>query len=186
MIIGLAGPAGAGKNAVATILTRNFGYKQASFAEPVRVEVHRMLRGIVPPSLRQSKSYWRIRIVLAICRIIRQTDPWKKPTPKLIRKLLQWDGTDYRRAENPDHWVNQAPKDDNTVFCDVRFRNEFAPCDQVWYVYRPEAEAKRSNHISEQQIKPEDCHVLIYNDGSLVELDEQVLMLHGDRVSRAA
>jgi hypothetical protein len=61
---------------------------------------------------------------------------WSKPYPEEIRRLLQWWGTDLRRAEDPNYWVEkgiqaardllQVPvmEDAVPVFTDVRFPNE--------------------------------------------------------------
>jgi len=72
---------------------------------------------------------------------------WNKPYPPEIRALLQWWGTELRRDQNPDYWVNYAfdelakwsetVKEVNRkynaellyepyawVFTDVRFANE--------------------------------------------------------------
>jgi hypothetical protein len=51
-------------------------------------------------------------------------------------KLLQWWGTEYRRAQDPDYWVKKAfvsiPTDiDIAIFTDVRFRNEVAAIKAV-------------------------------------------------------
>jgi hypothetical protein len=55
-----------------------------------------------------------------------------KPYTELERKLQQWWGTDYRRANDPDYWVRRAELQANgvevqgyiPVFTDVRFHNE--------------------------------------------------------------
>lgn len=60
------------------------------------------------------------------------TETPTKPYTELERKLFQWWGTDYRRAQDPDYWVTvaeeQAIRIDaagfTPVFTDVRFPNE--------------------------------------------------------------
>lgn len=57
---------------------------------------------------------------------------WDKPLPDSVRRLLQWWGTEYRRAENKNYWVNlaegaavrTASQGGTPVFTDVRFPNE--------------------------------------------------------------
>ena len=57
---------------------------------------------------------------------------WRKPYSPEIRKLLQWWGTELRRAEDPNYWVKKAEQDALAqerrgfvpVFTDVRFPNE--------------------------------------------------------------
>lgn len=57
---------------------------------------------------------------------------WTKPYPEEVRRLLQWWGTDLRRAADPDYWVKKgrfqalrtAALFRTPVFTDVRFPNE--------------------------------------------------------------
>jgi hypothetical protein len=57
---------------------------------------------------------------------------WKKPYPDEIRRLLQWWGTDLRRSEDSEYWVNKTERHAFNatvdgflpVFTDVRFGNE--------------------------------------------------------------
>jgi hypothetical protein len=55
---------------------------------------------------------------------------WEKPYSPEIRALLQWWGTDLRRAVDPNYWVKQAEIQAQQmewtwpVFTDVRFPNE--------------------------------------------------------------
>jgi len=68
-----------------------------------------------------------------VTKYLQPADPtffWNKPYSDPVRRLLQWWGTDFRRAEDPDYWVNmteryalkQEPR--IPVFTDVRFPNE--------------------------------------------------------------
>jgi len=108
--IGFAGKAGAGKNYVADIIEndlwkREVTAEQIGFAGAVRREIEDVLGAYIP-------------------RL------YEKPTPYEIRRLLQWWGTDFRRAEDPDHWVKRGMERaedsvcDVVLFTDVRFRNE--------------------------------------------------------------
>jgi len=59
---------------------------------------------------------------------------WQKPYPDAIRRLLQWWGTELRRAEDPNYWVKKGmaeakrlasgPNVHLVVITDVRFANE--------------------------------------------------------------
>lgn len=60
---------------------------------------------------------------------------WNKPYPREIRSLLQWWGTELRRSQDEDYWVNKAaetidgvwrefPNGALVVVTDVRFDNE--------------------------------------------------------------
>jgi hypothetical protein len=54
----------------------------------------------------------------------------EKPTPYPIRRLLQWWGTDFRRQQDPDYWVNwglgvaESTLSNIVFFTDTRFENE--------------------------------------------------------------
>lgn len=72
------------------------------------------------------------------------------------RALLQWWGTEYRRAEDPDYWVKklaarierEAPA--FAVISDLRFPNEFEFCDYRVRMDRPGFEIDDGAHyISE-------------------------------------
>ncbi len=111
-LLGLAGPAGVGKDFT-------FGWLQEyservcyriAFADGVRDEVNLAL-GVD----------WA----------------WHKPYNRLERALLQWYGTDYRRAQDEDYWVKDGLRRVNDtadnlryvgdiliVITDVRFANE--------------------------------------------------------------
>lgn len=104
--IGLCGRAGAGKDHAFEALRQYMDFiARVSFADVLRREIQDSL-GL--------------------------DEPITKPYTELERKLQIWWGTDYRRAENPDYWVQQAEKEALMVaksgvipvFTDVRFPNE--------------------------------------------------------------
>ena len=101
--IGLTGPMGAGKDyAFKTMLDMGAKVVRVSFADGVRREIEDEL-GL--------------------------TEPLTKPYSPLERRLLQWWGTDFRRAQDPGYWVKRAEnvalsQTKTPVFTDVRFPNE--------------------------------------------------------------
>ncbi len=106
--IGLVGRAGVGKDYTYTQMYRiDPQAVRIAFADGVRLDVEAVLG--------------RSLKVL-----------WEKPYPDEIRRLLQWWGTDLRRAQSPDHWVMVGEKraallhgtGSYPVFTDVRFQNE--------------------------------------------------------------
>lgn len=113
-IIGLAGKAGSGKDFVYLTIDRALHAHQAvrrmAFADRVKVEIEEVTnqgRNMIPL--------------------------WTKPYSYEVRELLKWWGTDFRRAEDIDHWVTKSiptferlKQEGADVVCvtDVRFQNE--------------------------------------------------------------
>lgn len=100
--IGFTGKMGAGKDYAYDVLHARHSVERISFADGLRLEIQSVL-GL--------------------------SEPIRKPYTELERKLQQWWGTDYRRAEDPEYWVNIAEKRARAalglpVFTDVRFPNE--------------------------------------------------------------
>jgi len=110
-ILGLCGKAGAGKDYTYETLDKLYtGVWRVSFADELRYELNQALS----PA----------RILPAL---------WEKPYSEEVRWILQHYGTEYRRDQNPDYWVNLTEKrlEDFSydpaavvVFTDVRFANE--------------------------------------------------------------
>ena len=107
--VGLTGRAGAGKDYTFTELQKMLPeLRRVSFADGLRFDIEETLEEASLPVL------------------------WNKPYSDEVRRLLQWWGTDLRRAEDPNFWVNRAEgiamkvleKGKTPVFTDVRFPNE--------------------------------------------------------------
>ena len=107
--IGLTGRAGSGKDHTFTEL-------KAMLPELKRVSFADGLRHDIEDAMQQE----HLQVL------------WDKPLPDSVRRLLQWWGTEYRRAENKNYWVNLAEGEaartvalgGTPVFTDVRFPNE--------------------------------------------------------------
>jgi hypothetical protein len=134
-LIGLAGKAGSGKDFIADMLIRyadgaGLEATKVPFALGVRQEIEDEL-GVSIPRL------------------------YEKPTPPTVRRLLQWYGTDYRRAENPDHWVERGifvagkTNCDLVIFPDVRFQNEV---DAIRNLHGKVALVTAPEHVREARI----------------------------------
>ncbi|WP_274585837.1 hypothetical protein V9W64_10630 [Neisseria leonii] len=116
LIIGLTGKAGSGKSTAANIISRNFGFVQVSFAEPVKRAVKEIF----------GLSHW-----------FDLNDPQVKDslipgTDVTYRHALQTLGTDWgRKMIAEDLWVDQVRRRLqydylNAVVTDVRFPDEAA------------------------------------------------------------
>jgi len=120
VLIGLAGRAGVGKDfTFGQLLERDpERFTRLALADGVRFEVEMALTS---RSLR-SMEFFGAQI----------DELWRKPYPLEIRRLLQWWGTDLRRAESEDYWLWfleerlswRFPPTDFLVITDVRFPNE--------------------------------------------------------------
>ena len=107
--IGLTGRAGAGKDFTFVELQKLLPeLKRVSFADGLRHDIEDALEIEHLPAL------------------------WEKPYSDDIRRLLQWWGTEFRRAQDQDFWVKKAEvfaframsRGQAPVFTDVRFPNE--------------------------------------------------------------
>jgi hypothetical protein len=119
-LIGLAGPAGVGKDTVADYLVTNHGFTKFSFSDPLYEEVAQAF-GIDKALLydREKKeqpmeglNYWfctdkdfqRMMFKLLAADGVKYPGDWW-PSPRWV--LQRW-GTDYRRAQDPEYWIKKA------------------------------------------------------------------------------
>lgn len=132
MIIGICGIIGSGKNTLAEILVNEFGFRQDSFASPLKDAVssifgwdRNMLEGITDES-----RAWRESV-----------DEWwaqRLDIPHLTpRWILQNWGTDILRSQfHDDIWIASCENrlrqtTDDVVISDLRFPNEFRAMESI-------------------------------------------------------
>lgn len=189
-LIALCGAAGAGKDTVADMLpARKLAFADTLYAEVaeawgVTVEwlKDRKRKGGPQPELRV--GYSKDKDFVAHFMGGRTTDPplwvWRSP-----RQILQWWG-DYRRAQDPDYFVNAARKEvlfhwahESIVLTDVRFPNEAAMVrqlgGQIWQIRRPGYEAGGTGHASDTDGSEFAPDLVVTNGGSLEDLQATVL-----------
>ena len=144
MIIGIAGAAGAGKDTVADILVRNYGFRKYNFALPIKQGLNTMFGWTM--------EQWDDRV-------------WKEAVQPAIgkspRQLAQTLGTEWGRdLVHPELWLILARRayeaaDTHFVIPDVRFTNEAqflrAAGGEVWKIERPGCAAIAA-HVSESGI----------------------------------
>ena len=177
-IIGLYGNAGSGKNSVAQILNTFFGYKQLSFAGPLK-RACEILFGLSPEFYEQHRQLKEI------------PHPYWHLSP---REIWQRFGTEAMRDTfGKDFWIillSKAIENDtysHFVISDVRFENEIAYVlnsgGVIIHLTRPEAASKVcTNHRSEwytdlSRFNKDKIFKLI-NDGGLKELKHKTKQLH--------
>ena len=173
-IIGLAGPAGVGKDTIADYLVLHHNYRQRSFALPLKNMVAYL--GAPLPETREEKE-------------------GPHPILKNVtwRQIMQELGTECFRKLNPDTWVlvmeekiQQLKERDiwwkenlKVVISDVRFENEAtwirSEGGEIWHILRNDAPKVRA-HQSEAGIQVTSEDRIIYNNGTIRELTNLVEM----------
>lgn len=114
MIIGLCGYKGTGKTTAAEYLETEYGFQRINFKDGLIDE----LRGKFPILLSELSEVYKMN-----------TKELFTLKPPAMRALMQEFGTEVRRTDNPNYWVNQWVSsviggEDNIVTDDVRFLNE--------------------------------------------------------------
>ena len=171
MIIGLSGYARSGKDTVANLLVLNYSFKRLAFADAIKDAVL-LLNPILDNGRRVNdvvNDYgWEIA---------------KANTE--VRRLLQVMGTEVGRKLIDEYvWIdkvfNQIGTGERFVITDVRFPNEAnmiqAVEGKVWRINRHNHSAVNT-HISERAMDNFMVDHVVYNDGSLDELSNEVFML---------
>jgi hypothetical protein len=162
----------------ATILQEGLGYKQASFAEALRLEVATVTvgRARIPHEIVCDPHLEELAGLLVKCRGV---DPWIKPTPPKMRRVLQLWGTEYRRRQDYDYWVKQIQIDSTTAITDVRFENEVEAVRQrggvIWWVHRTFLPEELPPAHSSEDMNQDVADRIIWNDGTIEDLKIEVL-----------
>ena len=158
MLIGLSGYAQSGKDSVAEVLVRDFGFTRIAFADKIKELLYEIDDNV---------------------RFIVDTMGWDKAKQNpVIRRKLQDLGMNARKVFDDDFWIRQAIKgiglQTRVVITDVRFPNEMQAVwemdGRVWRVDRPGVDAV-NDHISEHAIKELTPDVYINNTGTLEDLE---------------
>jgi hypothetical protein len=178
-LIGLTGYAGSGKDLVAALL-KMVGYTRFGFADAVREEVSKSFEDYyaIPQFPDHILACW------LSCATLGKDVLYEKPMYGPARQLLQWWGTEYRRAEDHAYWINKCHKaiqasigPKPVVISDIRFLNEAAWIERwdgiVWRIERPGL--KSDGHRSEDECNMIRADYTIHNDGDLQHLANQVL-----------
>jgi len=174
MLIGLCGPAGAGKNTLANFLTDSNGgpFAQVAFADPL----YECVSAITGLSVSRLKDRDVKEAVI----------PWLGKSP---RQLLQTLGTEWGRGTvHPEIWIRIAMERaahhltfNGVVITDVRFDNEAQAIvdagGEVWRVARPGWRCladESAAHSSEAGVSDHLITRTIDNSGSLDDLKLQL------------
>lgn len=215
LILGLAGHAGAGKDTVALYLEQRYGFTIFAFSDALYREVTEafglesedLLRDRdtkeEPTELLALKNCKDEGFVLRLFKLVAGTaahlrmgtDPDLGAVPIIgldtylsPRQILQWFGTEYRRAQDPDYWVKKTaewlaavpklfayPEMAPQLFVNttVRFPNERQWIHDMggntWHVFRRAAKPV-ALHVSENPLEIWPGERELYNNHTIERL----------------
>lgn len=177
-IIGITGRKFSGKDTIADMLVKDYGYIKLSYATPLK-ESCRVIFNLTTEQLYGNQK--------------ESVDDYWKVTP---REILQFVGTELFRDRigellphiGTDIWVKSvirtidANPDSRFVISDVRFPNEVKALQnmdnsKIWRVCRDIESHKYEEHASENQIATLLVDNDIKNNGTLVDLKLQIMEL---------
>lgn len=168
LLIGLTGKARSGKDTVASMLRKTHNTQSVAFASPLKEGLKTMF-GLTEEHVNGSLKEVPLE--------------WLGKSP---RNLLQTLGTEWGRdCVHQDLWLLLAKRriamymklGTPVVVTDVRFDNEAEMVrglgGQVWHIYRKDAPGVAA-HASEGGVTFAESDILVYNNGTLEELEELV------------
>ncbi len=212
MIIGFAGKAASGKTTAAKFLLerQDLNIVVLPMALVLREEVENFIRQVgaedrVPLVYGDQNDKVRV-FYIDEQRALKECPEWggfvavnkdiqDRPgqTAVTVRRILQWWGTEYRRAQDPDYWTKAWDRKlqdydltgTHVLVDDVRFVNELEIIKKNGGIFvrieRPGFNGA-NDHSSENSLDHyEDWNLVIRNDGSLDQflrdVEEQILPL---------
>lgn len=119
-LLGLTGRAGSGKDTAADYLVRHYGFIRASFAQPLKSMLERMLDDANVDYAYLYEPHLKNEPIPGLCGVS-------------ARRMMQTLGTEWGRALHPAWWVfllerqlglPDSPVHDRIVITDCRFPNE--------------------------------------------------------------
>lgn len=211
IILGLAGQAGVGKDTIGDYLASQCGFVKFAFSDALYREVaeafgledetllrDRAAKEIPTPALRlvwcNDESFKQVARRM-IAKLYPDTFGVLDDYELAPRDILQWWGTDYRRAQDSDYWLTKAedwmyrldqmvayPEQKLQFFveCGTRFENERewikANNGNIWHVHRGD-DAKVNNHESTQVLPVLEGERELWNNDTVQRLYHGVDLL---------
>lgn len=201
-VIGLTGPMGSGKDTVADLLVTHCGAHKLAFADALRGEiVEAYCIEHIYLTRRETKEHPISALALSRCldtafvgRMLIQHQKFNDSmldldAPRSPRQIMQWWGTEYRRAVQPGYWVSKVAQRIHwlhkalgarlVVITDVRFEDEANLVrnlgGQIWQIKRPGCEVGAGAHVSEVSGEAFIPHFVINNSHDMRHLQQLVL-----------
>ena len=200
-IIGLCGLSGSGKDTVADLLVTHCGFEKIAFADLLRQEVAAAY-GIDVRHLthRETKEHPLSCLALRRCSalgFVARMVIWHEArgetldldAPRSPRQIMRWWGTEYRRGQRDNYWVDATAhhlqmmiRQDGArriVVTDVRFADEAALLrglgGSLWQVLRGDAQGVPGEHASETAGSEFGPEVILNNCHTVGHLQERVM-----------
>lgn len=178
-LIGFCGAAGAGKD-TACFLLSFLGYQKIAFADALKIEAYDSITN--PTEEYRTRVLEELGITLPFPLDVAESDYDKVEIINRrkveLRRLLQWHGTEYRRAQDKDYWINQVRDKVRTgkwVVSDVRFQNEVVMIreegGQVWLITGRD-DGYTPTHASETDWKDTKFDAIFENGGAATSLQD--------------
>ena len=213
-VLGLAGQAGVGKDTCADYLVKAYGFVKFAFSDALYAEVQAAY-GLPDQSLlrdRETKEIPSAALAIGRCadgefailagQLLALSGAWDVlDMPLSPRQVLQWWGTEYRRAQDPHYWLNKNddwlrkvqadplyPEHAPQYFVNttVRFENEREWINtgawgqlwqgNVWHIRR-EGIAPVAVHVSETELPVLPPERQLWNNDSIERLYRGVDLL---------
>jgi len=189
-ILGLTGYAGAGKDTVADLLVTHARFRKMAFADALRAEIAEGF-GLLPddlaqphtknvptPALRMRNAPRDFLAAVVLSLSAAAPDHRTPLSPEWLdanrspREIMQWWGTEFRRAQHPNYWsrvllsrLTEAHRAGGSrfVITDVRFDNEAEALRSaggvMWQITRPgitgQAEGSHISATDGSRFKPD-------------------------------
>lgn len=208
-LIALTGHAGVGKDTAADLLVAHARFRKLAFADALRGEVANAfdlsladlstpyLKNVPTVALRMRRAPhdFLAAVILSLSAAAPDhrtptSDTWLDE-PRSPRQILQWWGTEYRRAQSTRYWTEQLIKrlayyrregETRFVVTDVRFDNEAHTLRMagavLWQIVRPAHDGTaEGEHVSATDGSRFNPDVVVANAQDVRHLRRDVLSL---------
>lgn len=187
VVIGIGGKIGAGKDEIARHLKAHYDFEIIRFADDLKEEVLRIMRKTLVEIWKVYKTESVFEAALT-AQVPTEADlrrmVWDEKPP-IVRRLLQEWGTELRRNEDPNYWINlwaakveRAFDQGKSVAApDTRFHNEYEAVKSMFggkFVRTIRPGSQGGDHASETELDGAPADHTFFNSKGLPFLYAQV------------